>query len=146
MISLKSKAGQAQVIVTVLIILLVVIVVGIVYTVVTNTVREGAGDIEASLECFDIKLVIDGLQVGTVQVLRQGGGGEIAGYKVIINGSSSDVTGLEYPLGSVIGPLETDTYTNENITIGAKVEIAAVLANEDQTLCEISDSRTVGGF
>jgi len=147
----KAKHAQAQIITTVLIILLVLAAIVIVWQVVQSTIESGADPIEGTASCIGIDLEIVSISLANgsndeVEVRRLSGGdmNAVADVRFIVGGSSiasSDVLG---PAESDLEPLESKTYeiAEGTISSGEKVEVAAILSDDDATICNIMDDAT----
>ena len=127
-----ERKGQAQIIVTVLIILLVLVIIGIVSTLVVRTVRQGAEEAGSSVECLKLQMeVAFAAENNSIVVTRNPGGGDISGYKVIVDGNTVVANGTSND-GSALAPLTSETFVNDSISSTSKVEIAPILADGAQ--------------
>jgi len=119
-----NKKGQAQIIVTLLIILLVIAIIAIVATLIVNTIQKGTQEATSSLDCLKVQLTIENVEDGNVTISRGPDDIIIEGYRVIIDGSTSTVTGPD------IGPLESKKFSDVLILSTSKVEVAPILEGD----------------
>lgn len=133
------KKAQSQIITTILIILLVLAAIVIVWQVVSNTIREGSGEIAKSSTCLGISMTVTPVSATSVVVRREVGGKVLTGTDVvyIVNGANVAFPGGG---GNVFNtPLSSKTITT-GLVSGDVVEVALKLS--DGTVCPISGKGT----
>jgi hypothetical protein len=139
-----NKRAQSQIITTVLIILLVLAAIVIVWQVVQSTIESGAGTIEGTASCIgiDLEILSTDATANTINVRRASGGdmNAVANVRFIVNGATATPT--TNPSSTDLEPLETKQW-GLTLSSADKVEVAAILNDDDSTICNIMDDAIV---
>ena len=92
---MMNKRGLSAVVTNMIIIFLVVVAIGLVWTLVRGLLDKSTNEFGSELDCVDIK--INAINVGcsdegicSLTLKRNAGGGEIAGVKLIFEGSQGE--------------------------------------------------------
>lgn len=112
----RDNRGLSDIVTTLIIVLLALVAIGIIWVVINNVVQQGSESVEVSAKCIAVDL--DALSVtenpaGTyaVTLKRNAGGEEIAGVKITLFNTVTNVNTGVIEFGDAIGELETSTKT-----------------------------------
>ena len=114
------KKAQAQIITVILIILLVLAATVIVWQVVSNTISQGAKEIEDQSSCINLRIDITNINTVTNEITIRPTK-NISGYRAYVEGVEFGDEGE--PLNSLRTATITDSDTTKLISPGDEIEI-----------------------
>ncbi len=139
---MESKRGLSDLVASVLMIILVLAAVIIVWQVVLPLIKGKTGEISSQATCIGINLEIikANNNTGNITVKRGIGGkdADVADVKFLAEGTASNHTNT----APALTQLETKIYNvaASKGTAGKKIEVAAILNNEANSVCNIVSS------
>ena len=154
-----NKRGLSTIVVTLIIILISLVAVGIVWVVVNNLIKGGAGSAEIAAKCIGVTVEATAVNCSkptgnanymcTVQLMRSGTEGDaIGGVKLIFrnstSGASSPLIGIEGNIEALVGKRITGTNTSFTAAGASKLETTAYFTDDSgvDTLCPQKDEFT----